>query len=124
MVNHLANFQFCLEFEEIKEETDAPTSRKRAAMLAIGGPKLRELFKTLNPEDHSYRAAKEVLDEHFAPQKNLTAERYKFLCNRPESTQESHSQWPTRLRTVVNSCEFGKMDDDEAIKLVMALHTH
>ena len=118
------NFQFCMEFEEIKEEEHATTSRKRAAMLAIGGPKLREIFKTLNPADNSYTAAKTALDEHFAPHKNLTAERYKFLCNGPESAQESHAQWVTRLRQNVTACEFDKMDGDEAIKLVLTLHTN
>ena len=120
----IENFQFCMEFEEIKEEAQDTTSRKRAALLAIGGPKLREIFKTLQPADNSYAAAKTALDEHFAPHKNLTAERYKFLCNGPESTQESHAQWVTRLRQNVGACEFDKMNDDEAIKLVVTLHTN
>ena len=58
--------------------------------MVIGGPKLREIYKTLNPLNESYNEAKKVLTEYFTPQKNLTAERYKFLCTRPESTSETH----------------------------------
>ena len=67
----LENFEYCLDFEGVKEETteegsDAvPPSRKRAALLAIGGQKLREIFKTLIPADDSYQAAKECLNEYF-----------------------------------------------------------
>ena len=57
-----------------------PRSRKRAALLAVGGQKLKEIFKTLTPTDDSYQAAKECLNKYFKPQKNLTAERHKFLC--------------------------------------------
>ena len=82
----LENFECCVDFEGVKEETteegsDAvPPSRKRAALLAIGGQKLREIFKTLTPADDSYQAAKECLNEYFKPQKNLTAERYRFYA--------------------------------------------
>ena len=104
------------------EEDD--TSKKKAALMVIGGPKLREIYKTLNPLNESYNEAKKVLTEYFTPQKNLTAERYKFLCTRPESTSETHASWVTRLRTLVTNCEFDKMNNDEAIKLVITLHTY
>ena len=120
----MENFQCCLDFEGIKEEEEAVTSRKRAALLAVGGARLREIFRTLTPENTSYDAAVTVLNEYFTPQKNLTAERYKFLCNRPISPEETHLQWATRLRAEVKKCEFDKMDDNEAIKLVITLHTN
>ena len=97
---------------------------KRAALLAIGGQKLTEIFRTLTPAYHSYQAAKECLNEYFKPQKNLTAERYKFLCMKPGFPEETHGHWVTRLRSEVRNCEFDKMNNDEAIKLVLTLHTH
>ena len=42
---------------------------------------------------------------------------------KPESPEETHGHWVTRLRSEVRNCEFDKMNNDEAIKLVQALHT-
>ena len=68
-----------------------PPFWKRAALLATGGQKLRKIFKTLTPADDSYLAAKEYLNEYLKPQKNLTAERYKFLCMESKSPEETNS---------------------------------
>ena len=54
----------------------------------------------------------------------MTAERYKFICMKPESPEETHGHWVTRLRSEVRNCDFDKMNNDEAIKLVLTLHTH
>ena len=118
----LENFECCLEFEGV---TDQPNekSKKRAALLAIGGQQLRDLLKTLSPTDDTYLEARNALNTHFTAKKNLTAERYKFFCAKPLGTEETHDHWITRLRTMVKDCEFDKMDDDEAIKLVVTLNT-
>ncbi len=83
-----------------------------------------EIFQTLTPLNDTHRAAKECLNVYFKPGKNLTVERYKFLCKRPESPEETHGHWVTRLRSKVRNCEFDNMNNDEAIKLVLTLHTH
>ena len=54
---------------------------------------------------------------------NLTKNRYRFFCTKPTSPQESHDHWITRLRTKGKDCEFENMNLDEAIKLVVTLHT-
>ena len=123
----LENLEVCLDFEGVQDSTEAnSTSKKRAALLAGGGSKLREIFKTLDIENDSksYDAAKTALNSHFTAKKNLTAERFKFFCTKPESADESHDHYITRLRTKVADCEFDKMDKEEAIKLVVTLHTH
>ena len=96
---------------------------KRAALFAIGGQKLRDLLKTLIPEDTSYDVARTVLNKHLTSRKNVTAERYKFFCTKPLGPDESHDRWITRLRTTVRDCEFKKVNIDEAITLVITLHT-
>ena len=118
----LENFDCCLEFEGV---TDPATgaSKKRAALLAIGGQQLRDLFKTLKPTDDTYTSACTILNDHFKAKKNLTAERFKFFYTKPRGPEESHDHWISRLRTLVKDCDFDKMDDDEAIKLVVTLHT-
>ena len=124
----LQNFECCLEFEQVtddfKDENGRTVSKKRAALLAIGGQQLREIFSTLNIEKGTYAEAIKLLTQYYTPKRNLTAERYKFLCNKPESEKESHLRWITRLRGQVKDCEFDKMNDDEAIKMVMTLHTY
>ena len=124
----LTNFDCCLECEEIKDQFKDDNgqiiSKKRALLLAIGGPQLREIFATLKVDDGTYDEAKRVLTEYYTPKRNLTAERYKFLCNKPESETETHLHWITRLRSIVKQSEFDKMNEDEAMKLVMTLHTH
>ena len=119
----LENFECCLTFEGVTDPAAGP-SKKRAALLAIGGQKLRELFATLTVENASYDAATAALNAHFTAEKNLTAERFKFFCMQPLDVNETHDHWITRLRTKVKDCEFDKMDDNEAIKLVITLHTH
>ena len=98
--------------------------KKKAALLAIGGQKLRELFSRLTPAEDSYEAVKTILTTRFMSKGNLTAERFKFFCIKPIDSNETYYHWMTRLRTRVKDCEFDKMGDDETIKLVIILHTH
>ena len=74
----LENFKCYLTFEGVTDPDEEP-SKQRAALLAIGGQKLRELFSTLNPRDDTCKQAKDTL---ISPQKkNLTAERFKFFTS-------------------------------------------
>ena len=115
----LENFEICTEFEGIVDE-----KKRRAALLAVAGPKLRELHSTLEEESAlNYTTLKKVLSEYFKGKKNLTAERYKFLCMKPESTTETHDAWITRLRKQGEDCNWDKMDLKEAIKLAVKMHT-
>ena len=115
----IENLEYCLEFEGIEEE-----KKKRAALLAVAGRQLREVFSTLEEgEEKTYTKAKEALDTHFKGKKNVIAERYRFFCMKPESTSEMHDHWITRLKAKGKECEFEKMDMKEAIKLVVTLHT-
>ena len=71
------NFQLVLEFEGVTDLTKGP-SKKRAALLTVGGPALRKLFSTLTVADDKYESAKSDLNTHFSPKKNLTSERHTF----------------------------------------------
>ena len=123
------NLEYCFTFEGIDANGDGQQAqevaerKKKAALLALGGQQLRELYNTLEDNGNTYTAAKNVITNHFKGTKNLTAERYKFFCMRPLSSQETHNQWATRLKTKGKDCEFENMNLKEAIKLVMTLHT-
>ena len=118
--NWIENLEYCFAFEGIELE-----DKKKAALLALGGQALRELYKTLVEDTGSvrYKNAKKTLTDHCQGIKNLTAERYKFFCTKPISDQESHDHWVTRLKTKGRECDFDKMDLKEAIKLVVTLYT-
>ena len=115
----LDNFEICTEFEGIVDE-----KKRRAALLAVGGPKLRELHSTLEEEEaKTYTTVKQVFNDYFKGKKNLTAERYKFLCTKPASETETHDAWITRLRKLGEDCEWEHMNMNEAIKLAVTMHT-
>ena len=119
----LENLELVMDFKGITDPAEGP-SKKRAALLAVGGAALRELFVTLTVADTQYSTAKAALTAHFTAKKNLTAERYKFFCTKPESPEESHNHWVTRLRVKGADYEFDKMDLESAITLVLTLHTY
>ena len=119
----LENFECCITFEGVTNQPNAPF-KKKASVLAIGGQKLLELFSTLTPATDSYEAATTILTTHFMSKKNLIVERFKFFCIKPIDSNENYDHWITSLRTKVKDCEFDKMRDYEAIKLVITLHTH
>ncbi|XP_065067008.1 uncharacterized protein K02A2.6-like [Rhopilema esculentum] len=119
----LENLELVMDFEGITDAAEGP-SKRRAALLAVGGSELRELFATLTVADAKYSTATAALTAHFTAKKNLAAERYKFFCTKPTSPEESHDHWATRLRIKGADCEFNEMDLNSAITLVMTLHTH
>ena len=117
---YIENFESCLEFEDVTDE-----KKKRSALLAVGGAELRDILRTLDEDTpNTYDTAKAALGTYFKAKKNLTAERYRFFCMKPESSTESHDHWITRLKTAGLDCEFDKMDLKEAIKLAVTMHTN
>ena len=114
----LENFEVCIEFEGVADE------KKKAALLALGGQKLRTLAATLDVKPTTdFENAKKALNDYFRAKKNTSAERYKFFCMKQSSTEETTDRWVTRLREKVTDCEFEKFDNNEAIKMVLMLHT-
>ena len=117
---YIENFESCQEFEDVTDE-----KKKRSALLAVGGAELRDILRTLDEDTpNTYDTAKAALGTYFKAKKNLTAERYRFFCMKPESSTESHDHWITRLKTAGVDCEFDKMDLKEAIKLAVTMHTN
>ena len=113
----IENLECVMDFEGIE------AGKKKAALLAVGGPKLRELFNTLGNVGETYDTAKAAITAHFVGTKNLTAERYKFFCMKPQGSNETHDHWITCLKAAGVDYELDKMDLKEAVKLVVTLHT-
>ena len=119
----LENFELVMDFEGVTDPAEGP-SKNRAALLAVGGSALWELFATLTVADAKYSTATAALNAHFSAKEILAGERYKFFCTKPTSPEESHDHWATRLRIKGADCKFDKMGLNSAITLVMTLHTH
>ena len=86
----LDNFETCADFEELSD------NRRKPALLALGGEKLRELIKTLGgTAQDTYEQTKTALSTHFTPRKHTSAARLKFFNMRPESPEETHDRWIT-----------------------------
>ena len=74
-------------------------------------------------EAKNYDSITKALNEFFKGKTNLTAERYKFLCMKPEGDNETHDKWITRLKNAGVDCEWEKMNLKEAVKLAVTMHT-
>ena len=92
------NFECCLNCEGIVDPHEG-NSKKRAALIAIRGQQLDDLFRTVN----TYDAARTIVNKHFTSKENLTAKRYKFFCTKPLGPEKSHDRWITQLGTLHSS---------------------
>ena len=111
----LDNFDICTEYEGIENP-----KKRRAALLAVAGPQVREIHSTLEEEEaKDYETVRKALNNYFKGKKNLTAERYRFLCTKPDNGKETHDTWITRLKKIGDDCEWDKMNLKEAIKLAV-----
>ena len=64
----LENLELVMDFEGITDPAEGP-SKKRAALLAVGGSALRELFATLTVVDAKYSTGTAALTAHFTAKK-------------------------------------------------------
>ncbi|KAK5649566.1 hypothetical protein RI129_000595 [Pyrocoelia pectoralis] len=64
------------------------------------------LCNPCKPEEVSYAELVGTFDNHFAPQKSVFAERYKFY-EAKKCEIESAKEWAARVRSLSVSCEFG-----------------
>ena len=66
----MENLEYCFTFEgldpEDPEGLNLAERKKKAALLALGGQQLRELYNTLEDNNNTYTAAKAKVSEHFA----------------------------------------------------------
>ena len=79
--------------------------QKKALLLHLGGKALREVYHSLQAAEDKYKNVVQKLDEYFKPKKNITYERYLFKQVK-QSSDESSSNYVTRLRRMAETCEF------------------
>ena len=99
----------------VGEATTAATKQRRRAMLLhLAGPDLREIFTTLpdTGEATDYTRAVEALNAYFVPQVNSAFARQTFhqITQKPGETVQ---QFATRLKKAAKDCDFGADTDNQ-----------
>src|SRR6266536_6257971 len=99
--------------DSLPEMTD---KRKRAKLLHTAGPKVQEIYQTLNDETKSYETAITVLDGYFAPKKNKLYQRYLFRQITPKPGQKVDA-WVTELKVALKWCSCSTEEQKEDVIL-------
>ena len=89
----LSAFDIYAIASDLKKKDDAV---QRATMLHCLGPAVQRIFNTLPGEHKTFEEVKTALSGHFAPKRNVVAERYKFR-SRAQKTVESIDTYLTSL---------------------------
>ena len=87
-------------------------SQKRALLLHLGGPEVRDIFRTLEDAGNTYDSAVAALNKHFKCKKNIPMARQKFMLCEPQ-TGETIDQYITRLKILVKDCSYERTVDGE-----------
>ena len=102
------------------------STQKRALLLHLAGPKVRDIFNNSIPEEirgdaKDYKKAMDALSDHFKMQKNVPMARQAFIAAKP-LVGETINNFITRLQTLAEHCDYeGERDNqvrDHAISYI------
>ena len=93
-------------------------ARKRALFLHCTGPKVQDIFDTLEDTGEDFETAGEKLLEYFEPKRHRLFSIYQFRQLAQEE-EESYDDYATRLKQAAAPCEFppdwleGKIEESQ-----------
>ena len=90
--------------------------RKRAIFLHCAGPKVQDIFDTLEETGEDLETTCKKLQEYFEPKKHTLYNIYKFRQITQEA-DESYDDYCTRLKLAAQTCEFPEGWRDTEIQL-------
>ena len=93
--------------------------RKRALLFHFGGEALHKVFDTLENtgDENDYVKAKDALQSHFVPKKNIIYETIMFR-RLTQQSEENVAQFCTRLRQEADKCEFTDLDRELITQII------
>ena len=98
-------------------------AQKRALLLHVGGPGLREIFSNFSAEqrgaDDAFDTALALLDEYFKLKLNIPKARQNFLETVPEPG-ETVNNYIVRLKVLVKHCNYGDESDNQVRDRVLS----
>ena len=112
-------------FERLMVALDINSAkRKRALLLHYAGPKVDEIFDTLQEtgEDEDYDRAVAALNKYFEPKSNSMYEVYIFRQGKQEPG-ETLDRFVTRLRQLATNCKFTDVDREITAQVIAHCHS-
>ena len=99
--------------------------QKRAILLHLAGPGVREIFKTYPAEvrgdNKEFDKAMKCLSDHLKVKKNVPLARQKLLASKP-NPGETINNFVTRLKSLAEHCDYGEQEDNQVRDIVIS-HT-
>ena len=96
--------------------------QKRALLLHLAGPGVREIFKTYPDEvkgdAKDFDKAMTCLSNHFEVKKNVSLARQKLLASKP-NPGETMNNFVTRLKRLAEHCNYGEEEDNQVRDIVI-----
>ena len=97
--------------------------QKRALLLHLAGPGVRETFKTYPAEvrgdNKEFDKAMKCLSDHFKVKKNVPLARQKLLASKP-NPGETINNFVTRLKSLAEHCDYGEQEDNQVRDIVIS----
>ena len=97
--------------------------QKRALLLHLAGPGVREIFKTYSAEvrgdNKEFDKAMKCLSDHFKVRKNVPPARQKLLASKP-NPGETINNFVTRLKSLAEHCDYGEEEDNQVRDIVIS----
>ena len=97
--------------------------QKRALLLHLAGPGVREIFKTypveVRGDDKEFDKAVKCLSDHFKFKKNVPLARQTLLATKP-NPEETINNFTTRLKTLAEHCDHGEEEDNQVRDIVIS----
>jgi len=101
--------------------------QKRALLLHLAGPGVREIFKTYPDEvkgdAKEFDKAMTCLSNHFKVKKNVPLARQKLLASKPNPC-ETINNFVTRLKSLAEHCDYGEEEDNQVRDVVISHGTN
>ncbi|CAB4006666.1 Transposon Tf2-9 poly [Paramuricea clavata] len=93
------------------------STQKRALLLHLAGPKVRDIFNNSIPEGargeaKDYNKAMDCLSDHFKMRKNVPMARQAFIAVKP-NVGETINNFITRLQKLAEHCDYGEERDNQ-----------
>ena len=97
--------------------------QKRALLLHLAGPGVREIFKTypveVQGDAKEFDKAMTCLSNHFKVKKNVPLARQKLLASKP-NPGETINNFVTRLKSLAEHCDYGEEEDNQVRDIVIS----
>ena len=97
--------------------------QKRALLLHLAGPGVREIFKTypveVQGDAKEFDKAMTCLSNHFKVKKNVPLARQKLLVSKP-NPGETINNFVTRLKSLAEHCDYGEEEDNQVRDIVIS----